>query len=101
MTLSRMLLPQGELLRYRPECKVLFRRGLILVNLAAEHHDAIAGVRCADLAGARYHRTRCAAPSCSAGMGSGWAVFIAAPFPASSNWASRTQARRSMACRVG
>ncbi len=44
MTLLRMLLPQQELLRYRPECKVLFRRGLILVNPAAKHHSAIAAV---------------------------------------------------------
>jgi hypothetical protein len=44
MTLLRMLLPQQELLRYRPECKVLFRQGLILVNLAAKHHGAVAAV---------------------------------------------------------
>src|SRR5258708_8271920 len=59
MTLLRMLLPHQELLRYRPECKVLFRRRLILVNRAAKHHGAVAAVSPAPgLAGAQRHRTR-------------------------------------------
>src|SRR6266404_3753403 len=42
MTLLGCSFPQPELLRYRPKCKALFPGGLILVNLAAKRHGAVA-----------------------------------------------------------